>query len=227
MKEGTKRRGSYKIIALVIIVALIFLAARQMGLISKLEDIKLLQDWFHGLGFIGYAVYLAVYVLAAVFMFPASSVTIAAGIVFGPVLGAALSLIGATLGAAAAFIIARYVARDTILQKFGRNALFIKIENGFKENGTSFLILTRLVPIFPYNIQNYAYGITPLRFTTFVLVSLITMLPGAAIYAFMAGEIAVNGVSTQLMVQLAASGVILFGVSLIPKYIARKRNIKL
>lgn len=227
MQKVKHKRGLYKILALVLVVTVIFLAARQLGLLAKLEDIKLLQEWFQGLGFVGYAAYLVIYIFAAVFMFPASSITIAAGIVFGPVIGAILSLIGATIGAAVAFIIARYVARDTILNKFGSNPLFEKIDSGFKENGTSFLILTRLVPIFPYNIQNYAYGITPLSLSTFVLVSLITMAPGAAIYAFMAGEIAANGFSMKLMYQLAAAGVILFVVSLIPKYIAKKKNIAL
>lgn len=226
--QGSKPKGGlYKIAAVVAVIAIVFFSARELGLISKLEDVGLFQEFIQGLGYMGYAGYIIIYILVAVFMFPASAVTIAAGIAFGPVLGAVLSLIGATIGAAVAFIIARYVARESILNKFGSNPLFNKIENGFKENGTNFLILTRLVPIFPYNIQNYAYGITPVKLRTFVVVSLITMAPGATIYAFMAGEIAVNGFSTRLMLQFAIAGIILFGVSIIPKYITKQKNIKI
>jgi uncharacterized membrane protein YdjX (TVP38/TMEM64 family) len=143
------------------------------------------------------------------------------------VLGGILALVGATIGASAAFIVAKYIARDAIVNKFQDNAIFKKIEVGVKENGVSFLILTRLVPLFPYNVQNYAYGITSINLPTFAGVSFITMAPGAFIYAYMAGEIVAHGFSIKLLVQFAIAGVILFLVSLIPKYIAKKKGINL
>ena len=227
MAENKQKSGLIKIIATVAIFAIVFVIANQLGLVDKLKNVKVLQEWFQGLGFLGYVAYILIYIVVAVFMFPASAITIAAGITFGSVLGGILALVGATIGAAVAFVIAKYVARDTIVNKFGVNPIFKKIENGVKENGTSFLILTRLVPLFPYNIQNYAYGVTPMKLSTFVLISLITMAPGAFIYAFMAGEIVANGISVKLLVQFAAAGLILFGVSLIPKFISRKKGIEL
>ena len=92
-------------------------------------------------------------------------------------------------------------------------------------DGKDFLILTRLVPVFPYNIQNYAYGVTNINILTFSAISLVTMAPGAFIYAYMAGEIAENGFSTKLFVQLFIAGVILFGVSQIPKIFAKRKGI--
>jgi uncharacterized membrane protein YdjX (TVP38/TMEM64 family) len=88
------------------------------------------------------------------------------------------------------------------------------------------------VPVFPYNVQNYIYGLTPIKLGTFTLVSLITMAPGAIIYAGMAGLMrdslmAGEGFDPMLIVYLAAAGVVLFLVSLIPKYIAKKKGIKL
>lgn len=214
------------VLALVALAAVVF-AAGQLGLIDRLRDIEGLQQWFQGLGAVGYLVYVLLYMLVAVFMLPASAVTIVAGITFGSIVGGVLALISATIGACVAFLLARYAARDTIVAKFGQNPLFKRIEDGVRENGTSFLILTRLVPVFPYNIQNYAYGLTSISLPTFALVSLITMAPGAFIYAYMAGEIVTQGVSVGLLVQFAAAGLLLFGVSLIPKYIAKKRGISI
>jgi len=226
--EAKKQQSSVVriIVALVVLSAVVFLAGR-FGLIDRLRDVDGLRAWFQGLGAIGYIAYVVLYVLVAVFMLPASAVTIVAGITFGSVVGGILALVSATIGASVAFLIAKYAARETIVAKFGQNPIFKKIENGVKENGTSFLILTRLVPVFPYNIQNYAYGVTPMKLSTFALVSLITMAPGAFIYAYMAGEIVTHGLSVNILVQFAVAGFILFGVSLIPKYIATKKGIQI
>ncbi len=226
--SAKKTKGSMgKIIVLAALILVVFVLANKFSLTDKLKDIKVLQEWFQGLGVVGYIVYIFVYILVAVFMFPASAITIVAGITFGSVPGAILALTGATIGACVAFILAKYVARDLIVNKFSENTIFKKIESGVAENGTSFLILTRLVPIFPYNIQNYAYGVTSMNVVTFGLVSFITMAPGAFIYAFMAGEIATNGLSIKLLIQFAAAGLFLFVVSLIPKYIAKRKGISI
>ncbi|MFV0440758.1 MAG: TVP38/TMEM64 family protein [Lachnospirales bacterium] len=226
--ESTKKTLNYKKIAFIIIIFILALIiARATGLMDFLSNIDAMQSYFQSLGFVGYGIYILLYIVVAVFMLPASLVTIVAGIVFGPILGAVLALTGSTIGATMAFIIAKYIARDFIVEKFQGNSIFDKVDKGFKENGASFLILTRLVPIFPYNIQNYAYGITSMKVLPFALISFICMAPGAFIYAFMAGEIVTNGVSFKLLVQFAIAGLILFFVSLIPKQIAKKKGITL
>ena len=222
-----KKGGIMKILIAIAVIAVVFFLANHFGLVERLTDIEGMQNWFQELGFIGYAAFILIYIIAAVFMLPAAPLTIIAGITFGPILGAILALLGATIGATVAFIVAKFVARDAIVNRFEGNAFFEKIEKGAEENGVSFLILTRLVPVFPYNIQNYAYGITSIKTLTFAVVSLITMAPGAFIYAFMAGEIARNGFSVMLMVYFAIAGLVLFLVSLIPKYIAKKKGIVL
>ena len=225
MNTAKKRGGIGKIILILAVIAVVFFVAKHFGLTDRLRDARAMQEWFQGLGVVGYAVYIALYVFVAVFMLPASAFAIIAGITFGSVLGGILALVGATIGASVAFIVARYVARDTIVNKFHDNAIFKKIEEGVKENGVSFLILTRLVPLFPYNAQNYAYGLTSINLLTFTGVSFITMAPGAFIYAYMAGEIVAHGFSIKLLIQFAIAGVILFLVSLLPKYIAKKKGI--
>jgi len=225
MQNKTRQSGLPRLVlALAVLVAAVLLA-NHFGLVEGLRDIEGMQQWFLDLGFVGFAVYLLLYIAVAVFMLPASAVTIVAGITFGSVLGGVLALVSATIGACVAFLIAKYVARDTIIAKFGKNPLFKRIEEGVEQNGASFLILTRLVPVFPYNIQNYAYGLTSMKLSTFALVSFITMAPGAFIYAYIAGEIVAHGVSLRLLLQFTVAGLVLFGVSLIPKYIAKKKGI--
>jgi len=225
MQNKTRQSGLPRlVIALAVLVAAVLLA-NHFGLVEGLRDIEGMQQWFLDLGFVGFAVYLLLYIAVAVFMLPAAPVTIVAGITFGSVLGGVLALVSATIGACVAFLIAKYVARDTIIAKFGKNPLFKRIEEGVEQNGASFLILTRLVPVFPYNIQNYAYGLTSMKLSTFALVSFITMAPGAFIYAYIAGEIVAHGVSLRLLLQFTVAGLVLFGVSLIPKYIAKKKGI--
>ena len=226
-KAEKKKGGLVKIIIAVAIIAAVFFAANQLGLTEMIQDFEAMRDWLQDMGMIAYVVYILIFIMAAVFMLPAAPLTIIAGIAFGPVLGAILALVSATFGAGAAFIVARYVARDTIVGKFGNHPLFKKIDEGFKANGVSFLILTRLVPAFPYNVQNYIYGLTAINFVTYFFVSLVTMAPGAFIYAIMADRIVTEGFSVMLLIYFAIAGVVLFLVSLIPKYIAKKKGIKL
>ena len=219
-----------KILKFVIIAAVLglaFFGIKASGLLELMKDYDKFKAFIEGFGALGYVIYIAIYVLIAVFSIPATIPTIVAGIVFGSVKGGILSLIGATIGATAAFLVARYIARDMIVSKFGSNPVFQKIEAGVEKNGRDFLILTRLVPIFPYNLQNYAYGVTSLNVVTFAVVSLITMAPGSFIYAYMAGDIVENGVTLGLFIKLLIAGVILFGVSQIPKIFAKKKGIEI
>lgn len=211
-------------IIVVVLIASIF-AIRASGLLELLSDFDKFQDFIGEFGATGYIIFILIYVLIAVFSLPALVPTVVAGIVFGPVLGGLLALTGATAGAIAAFLAARYVARDFIVRKLGDNAIFKKIEEGVEKNGRDFLILTRLVPVFPYNIQNYAYGVTNFKLSSYAIISLITMAPGAFIYAYLAGDIATNGITLQLFVKLLVAGIVLFGVSQIPKFVAKKKGI--
>ena len=214
-----------KILLIVAVVAATIFIAKQTGLLVLISDVQGLQLWISSLGAIGYLVFIGLFVISCVLLLPGSAFTIVAGIAFGPIKGGLLALFAATLGATVAFILARFLLRGMIVRKLGNNPIFKKIDDGVAQNGTSFLILTRLVPVFPFNLQNYAYGLTGLSLSSYVLVSLITMAPGAFIFAYMAGDIAVNGVSAMLLVKFAIAGLVLFVLSFIPKYIAKKKGI--
>lgn len=214
-----------RLVIIVVVLAAVFYAVYASGLIDILKDFDKFKALIEDAGPLGYVIYILIFIIAAIFSLPASVITITGGIVFGPILGALLALVGATIGAIAAFLVSRYIARGFIVDKFGNNAIFKKIEAGVEKNGKDFLILTRLVPVFPYNIQNYAYGVTNINLATYSIITLITMAPGAFVYAYMAGEIAENGISTSFFVKLIVAGIILFGVSQIPKIFAKKKGI--
>lgn len=226
MGESTKQSGGkLKLVMAVLVIALGFFIAWKTGLVAKIQDVDAMQAFFKSFGIWGYLVFILVFIACCVFMLPGSMMTIIAGIAFGPITGGLVSLIGATLGATAAFLVSKYVARSMIEDKIGSNDMFKKIDDGVEQNGASFLILTRLVPVFPFSFQNYAYGLTKIDLKTYFIVSLVCMAPGAFIYAYMAGEIVLNGFSVGLLVKFAVAGIILFLVSLIPKYIAKKKGI--
>lgn len=115
-----------KIALIIAVIALVLFAAKQTGVLEIITDIKSLQEWIAGFGAWGYIVFVAAFVFACVFLLPGSAFTIVAGIVFGPIKGGVLALFSATLGAVVAFIVARFLLRNTIMKKFGDNPIFKK-----------------------------------------------------------------------------------------------------
>lgn len=225
MDNQTQKRNPMALIAVVAGIAIIALVAAKMGLVEKIQDVQGMQAWIKSFGPLGYLIFIGIFIASCVFMLPGAMLTIVGGIAFGPIIGGIVSLIGATIGATVAFLIAKYIARGLIEDKISSNAMFKKIDDGVEKNGVSFLILTRLVPVFPFSFQNYAYGLTKIPLAKYFIVTLVCMAPGAFIYAYMAGEIAQNGFSVDLLIKFAIAGVVLFLVSLIPKFIAKKKGI--
>ncbi|MBA1935675.1 TVP38/TMEM64 family protein, partial [Escherichia coli] len=110
-----------------------------------------------------------------------------------------LSLIAATLASSCSFLLARWLGRDLLLKYVGHSHTFQAIEKGIARNGIDFLILTRLIPLFPYNIQNYAYGLTTIAFWPYTLISELTTLPGIVIYTVMASDLANEGITLRFI----------------------------
>lgn len=204
-----------------LIVFGIFLA-NKFGLIGFLTDLNGMRVYLENLGWLGYLIFILLSVIVAIFLLPGQFLAIVGGLVYGGVVGGLLTVIGASLGASVSFIIGKYLARDYILQRFGNQPTFQKIERGVRENGLSFLIFTRLVPIFPFAIQSYAYALTPMSLEKFSLISFLTMIPASFLYAFMASEIAAKGVSLSLLIELTVAGILLALFSYLPKKISKK-----
>lgn len=213
-----------KIIIFILLLLLVIFMAYQFGLVDFLTDISGLRAYLEGLGWWGYVIFILLSVVVAVFLLPGQFLAIVGGLAYGGFLGGLLTIIGASLGASISFIIGKYVAREFILSRFGSDPTFQKIERGVKENGISFLVFTRLVPVFPFAIQSYAYAMTPMSVKKFSLISFLTMMPASFIYAFMASEIASKGVSMTLLIELTIAGVLLALLAYLPKRISKKIN---
>ena len=145
-------------------------------------DPQALLTWVQSHGAMAGLLFTAVYALLTVLMLPGSVLTIASGAMFGPVLGVVYSLTGATLGAVLAFLIARYIARDMVQTRAGPQLRALM--QGVEQDGWRFIALLRLVPLFPFNVVNYASGVTPIRLWTYAWASLVFMAPGAAAYVY-------------------------------------------
>ncbi|MDT2471651.1 TVP38/TMEM64 family protein [Enterococcus avium] len=213
-----------KIIVFIAFILLGIFLAYKFGLVDFLTDISSLRAYLEALGWQGYVIFILLSVIVAVFLLPGQFLAIVGGLAYGGLLGGLLTIIGASLGASISFIIGKYIAREYILKRFGNDPTFQKIEKGVRENGISFLIFTRLVPVFPFAIQSYAYAMTPMSVKKFSLISFMTMMPASFIYAFMASEIASKGVSGALLLELTVSGIFLALLAYLPKKLSKKIN---
>jgi len=176
---GGQKGGWWRPVLLLAVIAALLVLARGLGLGEKLGD---LREWIRSLGAWGPLVFTLIYIGAAVAAVPGSALTVAGGALFGSFWGVIITLHAATLGAALAFLVSRYFARDAIVGWLGKNEKFQRLERLTEEHGAIIVALTRLVPIFPFNLLNYGFGLTKVPFWTYVFWSWLCMLPGTLLY---------------------------------------------
>jgi uncharacterized membrane protein YdjX (TVP38/TMEM64 family) len=140
-------------------------------------------QWIDSQGAIGAIAFILVYIIATVAFLPGSLLTLGAGVIFDVGLGSLYVFIGATLGATAAFLVGRYLARDWVVKKISGNKKFAAIDKAVGNAGLKIVLLTRLSPIFPFNLLNYAFGITGVSLSDYVIGS-IGMIPGTIMYVY-------------------------------------------
>lgn len=166
-------------IALILVLVALMVLAKVFNLGDRLGE---LRGWIHSLGALGPVVYMVIYAVAVVLAIPGSVITVMAGVLFGSVLGIAVVSVGSTTGASLAFLIARHIARDSVAQRFANNEKFVHLDQLTKKHGAIIVAITRLIPIFPFNLLNYGFGLTQVPFRTYVLWSWICMLPGTLLF---------------------------------------------
>ncbi|MEW6338549.1 MAG: TVP38/TMEM64 family protein [Acidobacteriota bacterium] len=175
----TARRPWLKPLLLGVAIVALLAAMRALGLGDRLGEVR---AWILGLGAWGPAVFVSLYAIAVVAAIPGSLLTIAAGAMFGSALGVGLVSLGSTLGAALAFAVARWFARESVSQWLAGNAAFARLDRMTDEHGAIVVAITRLIPIFPFTLLNYGFGLTRVPFRTYVLWSWLCMLPGTILY---------------------------------------------
>jgi len=182
MSERKRGRSAWwRAAVLVALVAGLVVAGKSLPL---KEYLLALLGWTQRLGFWGPVVVVLIYILACILFLPGSILTIGAGFLFKLALGTATVSVGATLGACAAFWVGRTVARGWVAKKIGGNAKFAAIDEAVGREGFKIVLLTRLSPVFPFNLLNYAFGLTRVRFRSYALASWLGMLPGTVVYVY-------------------------------------------
>lgn len=182
-----------------------------------------LENWVQNASALGPLLYMGLYAAATVLFLPGSLLTFAGGALFGPVWGTLYSLTGATLGASGAFLIARYLAQEWVRQRSG--GILKKLLDGVDAEGWKFVAFVRLVPLFPFNLLNYALGLTRIGLAAYVAASFVFMLPGALAYTYLgyAGHEAVAGGEGLIQKGLFALTLLAL-VAFLPRLIKRLRG---
>jgi len=173
----TARYGLGVIVAAALLAGLLLLPVNHWAL--------LLVEWIRDAGAVGVVVYTLAYILATVLLLPGSILTLGAGFAYGPVWGTVLVSPVSVVAATLAFVLGRTVARNWVSRRMEKNPRFAAINKAIGESGFKIVFLLRLSPIFPFNVLNYALGLTRVRLRDYVIASFFGMLPGTFLYVYL------------------------------------------
>jgi uncharacterized membrane protein YdjX (TVP38/TMEM64 family) len=189
-----KRFGKWIVVGLVVITLSLLSA-----ILPVREWLRDFVGWVQQLGPIGVIIFIFAYALATVLFLPGWIFTVSAGLIYGILKGTLVALCGALIGAALAFLVARYLLRQNIQELTQKNPRFAAIDEAIGKNGWKIVGLLRLSPLIPFNLSNYFYGITSISFGAYMLVSAVGMIPGTLLYAYLGaiGQIGISGGASQ------------------------------
>ncbi len=206
------------------LLGLLLLAAIGLALFYRDQlDAAVLEEWVRSAGLAGPLLFMLVYAVAAVLFLPGSVLTLAGGALFGPVWGTLWNLTGATIGAALAFLGARYLGADWVEKRAGPRLK--RLSDGVAAEGWRFVAFVRLVPLFPFNLLNYALGLTRIPFLAYLLATWVFMLPGAIAYTYLgfAGREAIAGGEGLIQKGLIALA-LLAAAAFLPRLVGKLRE---
>jgi uncharacterized membrane protein YdjX (TVP38/TMEM64 family) len=190
-----------KWLGLAIGLAAVIILVKQFHIAELIQaNLKSALTWVEGLGAIAPIAFILIYNIATVFLIPGSILTLGGGVLFGIGWGSFYVIIAATLGATIAFWIGRNFARDWVSQKISNYPKFEAIDRAVAKEGFKIVALTRLSPLFPFNLLNYAFGITQVSLKDYILGS-IGMIPGTILYVYigsLVGSLAQLGGKSQI-----------------------------
>jgi uncharacterized membrane protein YdjX (TVP38/TMEM64 family) len=179
LQVSMKRSAGLKYVLVAAAIVALLLVGRRLGgeLTSALNAIS-------ALGPAAPLAFIAIYIIACVLFIPGSILTIGAGVIFGVLWGSIYVSVASTAGATAAFLVGRYLAREAVARRIERNARFRSIDDAVAREGWKMVLLTRLSPVFPFNLLNYAYGLTRVRLAEYVVASWIGMMPATVMFVY-------------------------------------------
>ncbi|MCP4202652.1 MAG: TVP38/TMEM64 family protein [bacterium] len=177
-RTASRLPGALKILAAIAGLVVLVWLGRQLG-----SYVPEFAAWVESLGVWGPLVFIAGYAIATVAFIPGSLLTLAAGAIFGLARGTLFVFFGASLGAGGAFLVARYLARSWVERKLESKPRFQTIDQAVAQQGRKIVFLLRLSPVFPFNLLNYALGLTRVRFSDY-LIACFGMIPGTFLYVY-------------------------------------------
>lgn len=211
-QEQANKRSWKPLILLTLLVAAVA-GVHLSGAAQYLQQDKL-QALIASYGNLAPAIYVLIYALAPVLFLPGLPITIVGGIAFGPFWGVIYTITGSTIGASLAFLVARYAARDWVASRLN-GPKWEKLDSEVAQHGWKVVAFTRLIPAFPFNLLNYAFGLTKVSFFQYVVTSFICMLP--ACIAFIVFSSSLLGLIKGTVSPTAILGIgLIVAVSLIP-----------
>lgn len=191
--KAGKTHSITQAVAAVAVVIILVVVTRQLDLQQLFRSAL---AWISALGPIGPLIFVVLYVAASVLLLPGSILTLGAGVIFGVFNGFIAVSIGSTLGATCAFLVGRYLARDWVAKRIAGNEKFKSVDEAVAREGWKIVLLTRLSPVFPFNILNYAFGLTQVGIRHYFFASWVGMIPGTVLYVYigsLAGDLASIG----------------------------------
>ncbi|MTI49663.1 TVP38/TMEM64 family protein [Sporosalibacterium faouarense] len=211
LKKLTSKEIRNSLFAIIIVITLIiFVKYSNLSNFFTVERVKELKYQIEEYGFLGQLFYIVINILTGFIGFPVVIIKFMGGLIFGTLWGMILTTIGSTIGAILSFLFSRYLAKDFAKKILSKNDTLKRIYEGVENTGWETLIATRLIPIFPYSLQNYVYGITDMKLSTYIIVTFIFMLPSNFGISFLA-ESAVSNKSILFAVCLYILTAITFG----------------
>ncbi len=223
-REASWRRWRLLILLGVLAAGLVVIWSTGVHDFVRSGRVASLRQWADAWGALAPLVFIAGYAIAEVVFIPSLPLTVLGGALFGPAWGTAYVSVASTLGACLAFLLARYAARVRVKRWLAKSPRLARIDDVVSRHGWRILVVTRLVPVFPFVPQNFAYGLTRMRFSTFALVSWACMLPGTTAYTLAGSALAEGsgGNPRRTLIYLGAAGGLIVAASLIPSWLRRR-----
>jgi uncharacterized membrane protein YdjX (TVP38/TMEM64 family) len=220
MNDNNKAIQWIKPVFLVLVLVALIIISRQLNLGQRIGEIK---DWIKDMGILGPLVFILIYAVATVALIPGSAMTIFAGSIFGSLMGIIIVSAASTLGASLSFMVSKYFAREAVSKWLNESDKFRKLDALTEKHGEIIVAITRLVPLFPFTLLNYGFGLTKVPFKTYVMWSWLCMLPGTVLYVV--GADAVTKVITEGKIPWILIGIFVFFIIILTLLIRGARRV--
>jgi len=221
-KEAPRKGAWIKFLIFLLFLAAVVAAVRITGVSRYLEQ-QTLRTWIGSYGALAPIVYVLVYTVTPALFLPGLPITVAGGILFGPLWGVVYAIIGATMGASVAFLVSRYLARQWVEERL-KSPRWRRLDQAVEKHGWKVVAFTRLVPLFPFNLLNYAFGLTKIGFRQYVVATFFFMLPACIAFIVFSSSL-LDLIRGKVSLTFVIGLVLVILVSMLP-FIYRRYNAK-